>query len=283
MLCIKDFTNFFLIVQYQKVMDSPTLRCGTMCPSGKKCKRQVDHPGEVCWQHSATGSSKKTTASKSPKKSVARKSRSVGATSPVKFDINYLETLPKDVLQMILLEMPKDQINAVCRSQAKNSESKIRRICQDSNFRTQYIKKHGEFYEFITDVKLKKTNRDSGGDAYRFVDQKGRILEIYIYIPPYNEYLQWHIYYKLPDDSLSFGLDIYSRNVYNLQIYVRDENDLRTRDALAFLGYGKVTDVEVIAKFISSIVHAVSKVHPTLFSKLRRKINRDSKVVWRKL
>ena len=250
-------------------MNSPTLRCGTICPSGKKCKRQVDHPGEVCWQHSATGSSKPSgrSASKSPKKSIARKSL------PVKFDVKYLETLPKDVLQMILLEMPKDQINAVCRSQAKNSESKIRRICKDPNFRTQYIKKHGEFIEFITDVKLQRTQTSGVSDYYRFVDQTGGILEI---TRREGRYV-WDISYKM-SNSMIFELTIDSLNIYTLYIFIGDEN--RTRDILVFLGYRKVTDIEVIGKFIKSIADAVSKVDPAFLSKLSQKINSDSKVLW---
>lgn len=131
-------------------------KCGALTSTGKKCK--MSRPCRYHGAQSPKSSTKISTfedalgifSPKTPKKSPERsaKSRSVKTTSPKrspktsspKLDVARFEALPGVVLYQVLLNIPRDQINAICRAASKNSS--VYKICKSIRFRQEYDAKH---------------------------------------------------------------------------------------------------------------------------------------------
>jgi hypothetical protein len=110
--------------------------CTASTASGKKCKRCVEkHGDEYCWQHSERVT--KTPKRSSPKKPSPKRGSPI-KMSPKK-EAFELENLPKEVLYDVLLRLPYERLNSVCRA-----NKKIAKICIEKRFQEEYKAKHPE-------------------------------------------------------------------------------------------------------------------------------------------
>ncbi len=103
-------------------------KCGHSTENGKKCKRDVQSGKNVCWQHDPSHVS--------PKK------------SPL--NLNNIEDLPAEIIEEILLKIPRERINAFCRA---NPRGKIAAVCANQNFQNRWKKLHpAEYRQTINGV-----------------------------------------------------------------------------------------------------------------------------------
>jgi hypothetical protein len=147
--------------------------CTATTSSGKKCTRCVEKHGvKYCWQHSKTP---KTKSSKTPKKTSPKRG-SPKKMSPKKeaFD---LEQLPKEVLYEVLLRLPYERLNSVCRT-----SKKIAKICIEERFQEEYKAKHPEHQTMFVGELRKPTMYDirKKPGTYIFHDGIGNKLIIHV-------------------------------------------------------------------------------------------------------
>lgn len=119
--------------------------CTATTSSGKKCTRCVEkHGAEFCWQHSK-GVSK--TPSKTPKQTLPSKTSKRGSSKKMSpkggspknspQEVFQLEQLPPVVLHNVLLNLPRERLNSVCRISRK-----LAAICSNWRFQEEYNTKH---------------------------------------------------------------------------------------------------------------------------------------------
>lgn len=107
-------------------MERTSVKCGKVCPTGKKCSRKTG--GGFCYQHDGSSSARTATPKKaSPKKSPKK--------SPDN-SIPWLDALPMPALQQAMLNMDYHTLNATCRTNKRAAS-----ICRSANFREMYMKK----------------------------------------------------------------------------------------------------------------------------------------------
>ena len=133
----------------------------------------------MCHLHTASGKTPKS-SKRSPKKSPAKSSRksptkSSPKRSPVgkkQFD---LDKLSKVELYEVMLNVPRDTINALCRANKKYAD-----ICRIERFRQEYNARHKNML-IVGKLKLKKPGRE--GDLIkkiRFIDEAENEIQIEI-------------------------------------------------------------------------------------------------------
>ncbi len=110
-------------------------KCGSPCKTGKPCKKT-----SPCSVHEASS------LKKSPK-------RSASPTTPPENKLKdplfrRLENLPVEVVWQTLLNVPLDQINAVCVAYPKG---KIAAVCSDEKFKREYKERTGMSYRSLAE------------------------------------------------------------------------------------------------------------------------------------
>jgi hypothetical protein len=147
-------------------MERTSVKCGKVCPTGKKCSRKTG--GGFCYQHggSAGSSSARTTT---PKKASPKKS-----PRSIELSIPWLDALPMPALQQAMLNMDYHTLNATCRTNKRAAS-----ICREPNFREMYMKR-GKGILFFGELKQKKQdkNRSEKQNILTYVDDAKNEVDV---------------------------------------------------------------------------------------------------------
>lgn len=167
-------------------MSTPKTARGTPC---KLCMKKGAN--KKCHLHG--GSPKKASPKKSPKYSPSTKpsydldemfgtfaspKKTPVKKSPKKTPVNYIDTLPKDILIMLMFNMNKNELNAFCRTHKRAAV-----ICKKESFKKEYLRRRSFFpdIKFVSEEAAAPGSPGMGGRVANkiFKDSNGVLIVLY--------------------------------------------------------------------------------------------------------
>lgn len=160
-------------------MPLPLNKCGRETADGTPCKRPTEG-GKACSMHGGS------TSPKSPKRSPS--------SSPKKVSI--FESMPADMIQLILLNKSPDEIKMAC-----DLHPRVKRVCKSKAFKDAYANQYPSFYgeSFIRvqpsglaiDRWKEVPDAKKGTRWYR--GNKGSVVQVYVDDHPREPVMVWYI------------------------------------------------------------------------------------------